>query len=258
MLVRRRLLDHPAIREIACRFVAFYIRLVWKLGRWTIENEEIAARFVEAKRPFIACFWHGRLLVMSCAWRYPAKMHIVISRHRDGRFIARTMDHLGISTIAGSSSKGGRAALRDMLQLLGRGDYVGVTPDGPRGPRMRVGNGIVRAARLAGVPLLPITFSASRRHVLRSWDRFVLPLPFGRGTVQLGPAIEVPANADDEDIERIRGQLETSLNDMTRELDARYGHAPIAPADASERPKRRAPPALPATDPRVTSMGGRL
>jgi lysophospholipid acyltransferase (LPLAT)-like uncharacterized protein len=257
MFNRRRLLDRPLVREVACRFAAFYIRTVWRLGRWTVENEETAARLVDAKRPFIACFWHGRLLVMPCAWRYPARMHIVISRHRDGRFIARAMDHLGISTIAGSSSKGGRAALRDMLQVLGRGEYVGVTPDGPRGPRMRVGNGIVRAARLAGVPLLPVTFSASHRYVLRSWDRFVLPFPFGRGTVRIGQPIEVPANSDDDDIERIRARLESTLNDMTRELDARHGHAPIAPADASERPNRRAPVVAAGSDSRASRAGGR-
>ena len=240
MFNHRRLLEYGALREAACRLVAFYIRVAWRFGKWTIENEDIAARFIAAKRPFIACFWHGRLLMMACAWQYPAKMHIVISRHRDGRFIARAMDHLGISTIAGSSSEGGRAALRDMLQALARGEYVGVTPDGPRGPRMRAGKGVVRAARLASVPLLPVTYAASRRRVLRSWDRFVLPLPFARGVIRIGAPIEVPANADDDDVERIRAHLESTLNDMTRDLDARYGLAPIAPADAVERPSRSA------------------
>jgi 1-acyl-sn-glycerol-3-phosphate acyltransferase len=104
---------------------------------------------------------------------------------------------------------------------------------------MRAGKGVVRTARLAGVPLLPVTYAASRRRVLRSWDRFVLPLPFARGVIRIGAPIEVPANADDDDIERIRGHLESTLNDMTRELDARYGLAPITPADAGERPSRR-------------------
>jgi hypothetical protein len=221
-------LENGLARETACRLAALYIRLAWKLGRWTVENEDVVRRLVADRRPFIACFWHGRLLMLPCAWRYAEKMHVVISRHRDGRLIARAMDHLGLSTIDGSSSKGGRDALRAMLEALGRGEYVGVTPDGPRGPRMRASAGVVRAARIAGVPLVPVTYAAAHRRVLDSWDRFVVPLPFSRGVIRIGSPIEVPADADADGVERVRARLESALNDMTRDLDARYGFAPTA------------------------------
>jgi hypothetical protein len=241
MLDHRRLLANGMLRETVCRLAAIYIRLVWRLGRWTIENEEVVGRFLADKRPFIACFWHGRLLMMPCAWSYPERMHIVISRHRDGRLISRTLDHLGIATIAGSSSEGGHAALRGMLDALARREYVGVTPDGPRGPGMRATAGVVRAARIAGVPLVPVTYAAARRRVLDTWDRFVLPLPLSSGVIRIGAPIDVPAGAGAAEIERIRGHLETTLNDMTRDLDARYGFAPAAmeaPVDVSAHPRR--------------------
>jgi hypothetical protein len=228
----RRALEVAALRRSAGWLTALYIRLVWRLGRWTVENEEIVTGLVAARRAFIICFWHGRLLMMPPAWRYGIRVHIVISRHRDGRFIAQAVDRFGLSTIAGSSSKGGRAALRSMLQVLARGECVAVTPDGPRGPRMRATAGVVRAARLAGVPLLPVTFAVSRRRVLPSWDRFVLPLPFARGAIVVGAPIEAPVDAAAETVERVRSALETTLNDMTREADARFGFAPIGPASA--------------------------
>jgi lysophospholipid acyltransferase (LPLAT)-like uncharacterized protein len=232
MLHRRRVLEIPAFRQVAAWLTAFYIRLVWRLGRWTVENEDVVTRLVAAKRTFIVCFWHGRLLMMPPAWRYGVRVHIVISRHRDGQFIAQAVDRFGISTIAGSSSKGGHAALRSMLQALARGECVAVTPDGPRGPRMRATAGVVRAARIAGVPLVPVTFAVSRRRVLSSWDRFVLPLPFARGVIAIGAPIEVAGDAGPDAMERARGELEAALNDLTREADARFGFAPIGPAFA--------------------------
>jgi hypothetical protein len=95
---------------------------------------------------------------------------------------------------------------------------------------MRATAGVVRAARIAGVPLVPVTFAVSRRRVLSSWDRFVLPLPFARGVIAIGAPIEVADDAGPDAMERVRGELEAALNDLTREADARFGFAPIGPA----------------------------
>jgi len=209
---------------------ARYIRLVWRTGRWSVENTAAVEDFVRARKPFIACFWHGRLLMIPQAWPYDAPMSILISRHRDGRLIAETIARLGIGTITGSSSKGGRAALRGMLRALEAGEYIGITPDGPRGPRMRVGAGVIRAASLARVPIVPVTYSASRRRVFRSWDRFILALPFSRGIIRVGDMIEPPDDNDEIAVERARHKLETSLNEMTRELDVGFGLPPIEAA----------------------------
>ncbi len=180
--------------------------------------------------PFIACFWHGRMLMIPNAWKYSARMSILISHHRDGIFISRTLAHLGIGTIAGSSSRGGAGALVSMVRALKRGEYMGITPDGPRGPRMRATPGAATAARLSGAVLLPVSYSATRRRVLGSWDRFVVPLPFSRGIIRVGAPIEVPRDTDDAGLEAVRQKLEVDLINLTMVLDSELGVAPVEPA----------------------------
>ena len=165
------------------------------------------------------------------AWTYDAPISILISQHRDGVFISRTLQHLGVGTISGSSSRGGGGALIAMVRALKRGEYIGITPDGPRGPRMRVAPGAVTAARLSGARLLPVSFAASRCRMLSSWDRFVLPYPFSRGVVRIGTPIPVSPDADDFECESIRSQLEQALIDLTTTLDSELGLEPVSPED---------------------------
>ena len=226
----RNLLRYHFVREFACRATAGYIRLVRATGRWTVENSDVTSRRVAEGKPFIACFWHGRLLMISQAWKYSTPMHILISHHRDGRLIADVLNRFGIKTIAGSSSKGGKFAVIKMIRALRQGEFIGVTPDGPRGPRMRASLGVIRIAQRAGVPIVPVSFGASRRRVLRSWDRFVLPLPFAKGVIGIGDLIDVPLDANGEALERLRQRLEDDLNSLTGELDARFGYEAIEAA----------------------------
>jgi lysophospholipid acyltransferase (LPLAT)-like uncharacterized protein len=230
MAAASRLMRRPAVSAALSWLAARYIRLVWITGRWRIENMDIADRMVADGTPFIACFWHGRMLMIPNAWRYDAKMSILISHHRDGVFISRTLSHLGIGTIAGSTSRGGAGALVAMVRALKRGEYMGITPDGPRGPRMRAAPGAAAAARLSGAVLLPVSYGAARRRVLGSWDRFVVPLPFSRGIVRLGTPIEVPRDADETGLEVVRQKLESDLISLTITLDRELGVTPIEPA----------------------------
>lgn len=224
----KRLLRSPALREAACRLAALYVRLVRATGRWSEEGAEIRDRCIASGRPFIVCFWHGQLLLMAPFWPRTVGIKFLISRHRDGQLIARTVARFGIGTIPGSSSKGGPRALRMMARALQDGDCVGVTPDGPRGPRMRASAGVVHAARLAGVAIVPAAGAARRRRVLRSWDRFIVPLPFTGGVVRWGEPIEI----HDIDPEAARRRIEDTLNAMTRELQTRLGQVPIDPDPA--------------------------
>ena len=226
-------LRQPWVCETACFAVGLYVRLVRATGRWTEEGAEIRTRLMASGRPFIVCFWHGQLLLMTPFWPREMRIKMLISRHRDGQLIARTVARFGIGTIPGSSSKGGTRALRMMTRALQAGECIGVTPDGPRGPRMRANPGVVHAARLAGVPIVPAAGVAARRRVLGSWDRFIVPLPFAGGTVQWGEPIEI---ADDADPESVRRRVETTLNAMTRALEGRYGHVPIDPAPEIQVP----------------------
>ncbi len=230
MRLVKRLTRNEGLRAVLCAAAALYIRLVYRTGRWRVVGGEHPAALWDAGRPFIGTFWHGRILMMPCSWRRGVPMNMLISRHPDGQLIARVIAHFGLGAVAGSSSKEGRAALRAILRALSRGECVGVTPDGPRGPRMRASSGVVEIARMSGAPVLAAAFSTSRRKVMGSWDRFVVALPFSRGVFVWSPPIEVPRNADAEAREAARRQIEDALNRVTAEADRLVGQPTIAPA----------------------------
>ncbi|HWZ68099.1 MAG TPA: lysophospholipid acyltransferase family protein [Stellaceae bacterium] len=237
----RRFLRSELVRRIACWVTHCYIRFVYVTNRWSVEGDEWPRRLTGEGRTFIVAFWHGRLLMMPPAWHQLASFHMLISAHRDGRIIAGAMTYFGIDTIAGSTSRGGSSALRAMLKRLKEGGCVGITPDGPRGPAMTVSIGTVNIARLARVPILPLTYATSRRRVLATWDRFHLALPFGHGVYLWGEPIEIANELDEAGLERARHLVETRMVEMVRNADSRFGHEtlilPIA-ADAAAASER--------------------
>ncbi|MFQ5720189.1 MAG: lysophospholipid acyltransferase family protein [Acidobacteriota bacterium] len=174
---------------------------------------------------YILAFWHGRLLMMPYAYRR-SKMNILISRHRDGEYIARTMGWFGHRSIRGSTTHGGSMALREVVRTLRQGLDVGITPDGPKGPRHRVQMGVIQAARLGGVPIVPVSFSASRGKVFRSWDRFLLPMPFSTVSIFYGEPVIVPPDTDEGEMRAARERLETILRELVERGDRQSGRRP--------------------------------
>lgn len=224
------------LRQVGCYVLAQYIRLVWATGRWEIRNSEQAEAFWAEKKPFIISFWHGRMLILPCMWPTTSKMHMLISMHRDGELIARAIGYFGHGTVRGSAAKpgstkdkGGAAALRGMLKALKANEYVGITPDGPRGPRMRATDGVVTVARMAGVPIMPCSFSCRSRVVLNTWDRFLLPLPFSRGVIIWGDPIYVARDADAAGLANAKLTVENALTAVTQAADAVMGVETVAP-----------------------------
>ena len=231
----RRLLHGDRRRQLLCWVIHLYIRFAYATNRWSVEGEEIPRRLRAEGRGFILAFWHGRLLMIPMAWQRLAPMHMLISAHRDGRIIADAVTYFGVRSIAGSTRRGGSAALRTMVKRLNAGECVGITPDGPRGPAETASSGIVNLARLAGVPIVPIVFATSRCRVLRTWDRFRLALPFGRGVFVWGEPIKIGSALDREGVEQARRLVESRMNEMAREADRRVGHAAVEPTTLSRR-----------------------
>ncbi len=230
----KRILQSSWAVRLAADAIALYVRLVRVTSRWETRGEENIRAFWDNGKPCIVAFWHGRLLMMPPAWRTERKMHVLISQHRDGELIARAMDRFGILSIRGSSAKrgqdkGGGAALRGIVQTLKRGDFIGFTPDGPRGPRMRASLGVVAAARLGKVPVVPICYGVARRHAFRSWDRFLLPWPFNRGITIWGEPIDV--SDTHESLEEAALRVEAAMNAMADECDRLCNAETIAPAE---------------------------
>ncbi len=221
------------VRALASRLAAGYIRLVFRTGRWDHDGLDIPAGFVERGRPVIGAFWHSRLLMMVHAWTFDRPFFMLISRHRDGALIAEAIGRLGIGVVSGSTRKSGASAFRELLRMLRAGTSIGITPDGPRGPRMRIDPGVILLARLSGAPIIPATYSVRRRLLIDSWDRFLLPLPFSRGVLLCGEPVLVPRDAGAAELEALRLDLERRLIDLTAEADRRMGHAAVEPAEVA-------------------------
>jgi lysophospholipid acyltransferase (LPLAT)-like uncharacterized protein len=224
----KKLLKKPIIIRGLASLIALYIKFVFKTTKWQWINQEAVNKLIAAKTPWILSFWHNRLLMMSVTWTGPKnKLHMLISTHRDGLLIAETIKYYGILTVAGSSTKGGPQALRHLLRLLKDGNCIGITPDGPRGPRFKARGASVQIAKLTGCPILPISYSTTRRKVINSWDRFILALPFGRGVFIIGEPIYVPSSITEKESMDILLKVENTLRHISDHADQLCGYAPI-------------------------------
>jgi lysophospholipid acyltransferase (LPLAT)-like uncharacterized protein len=195
----KSLLRHPALQSLLARLLGLYLYFTLRTTRWAVDGqEELTA--LAGGRPTVIAFWHENLpLIPALAmltWREPnyrpTPAHALVSRHRDGRFIGQVIRRFGLDTVLGSSSRGGPAAVRNLMDLLAKGDIIAITPDGPRGPRRQSAPGVAQLAALAVVPVVPVAARTSRRIQLNTWDRMAIPLPFSRGIMVCGSAIQVP------------------------------------------------------------------
>lgn len=227
-LTKRFLKSNSGQRGLAF-LAALYVRFVAATTRWRVDDRAVRD-ITDAGESGILAFWHGRLLMMPIAWRgRPRPFHMMISEHRDGALIARTIAHMDLCTTGTDSKSGGLGALREMKRRMNDGGWVGITPDGPRGPRMRAKPGAIKLSQLSGRPIVPVSLGLSRRRILGSWDRFLLALPFGRGHIVFGEPIRVPRITDTETLEVLRKRLEDRLNDLTEDVDRRCGVATVTP-----------------------------
>ncbi|GFE58116.1 lysophospholipid acyltransferase family protein [Geobacter sp. AOG1] len=173
---------------------------------------------VRTREGFVGVFWHGRMLMLP--FLYPGNtLYVLISVHRDGEIIANIMKCFGFRLVRGSSSKGGKAALQEMVRLLRAGNDVAVTPDGPRGPSEELKPGVAQVARLSGRPVIPIAFSASSVWRMKSWDRFLIPRPFSRGVFVVGEPLHY---REGEDMEVFRLRIEHALKEATGRADGYF------------------------------------
>ncbi len=229
--LRKAFVRMPAVQSALGALAAAYVWLVRVTSSWSDQGAEHTAEAWRGEAPVIIAFWHNRLFLMPYCWPSAQPFHMLISAHADGRLISKTVAWHGISTVTGSSSKGGTDALRALVKHLKNGEAVGITPDGPRGPRMRAGEGAAALARLSGAVIVPAAAATSRRKILNTWDRLIVPLPFSRGARVWGAPIDVPRHADAEDIAKLTRQLEEALIQVSNRADELVGAAPIPAAD---------------------------
>jgi lysophospholipid acyltransferase (LPLAT)-like uncharacterized protein len=222
----KRVLRHPAAQALFASVLGSYLSLAFRTTRWRFDGAEHLARFASPGTPAIITFWHERLPMMPMLWllerRLPGasgrarEAHVLVSHHRDGRFIGAVIERFGLNLVLGSSSRGGAAGLRVLAGLLARGHYIAITPDGPRGPRRQAAAGVAQLAALSGVPVLPCAAQTSRAWVLNTWDRMVIPKLFGRGVVVCGPPVAIPRHGWQESIGAIAAALDATAEKADR------------------------------------------
>lgn len=199
------------------------VRLLAKTMRFEILRSEIPMSFWKEEIPVIGAFWHSRLLMMPVVYK-GNKLSFLVSPHRDGQIVGRAFKKFGFMPILGSSDKRGSQALQEMIRAIRQGYDVAIVPDGPRGPCQRVQFGIIELARRTGAPILPVSFSASKKKIMKTWDRFLLPRPFSKGVFIWGEPIYVDPKGDRQYLEERRAFLEKRLNELTEEADRYFNH----------------------------------
>lgn len=155
---------------IMLNILPFLTSLFLRLVVITLRIRTIKTSFVDELQKkgenAIFAFWHGRLLLMPFVYNPNKGAYIMISRHRDGEFVSRSVKYLGISSVRGSTTRGGISAFKRLVDLTDEGYDIAFTPDGPKGPKYKAQMGIIELAKLTGKPIIPLTYSASKKKSL--------------------------------------------------------------------------------------------
>jgi lysophospholipid acyltransferase (LPLAT)-like uncharacterized protein len=203
-------------------WVAFFlIKFLHSTMKIEEQNGEEIRDFWSKGKNGIGAFWHGRLLMMPAVYKGRG-LKVLISRHRDGELIGRTIKIFGFEAVRGSTTRGGVSGIKGLAKAL-KGRYdVAIAPDGPRGPGYQVQSGVIQLAKITRCPIFPLTFSASPKIVLRTWDRFIIPFPFSRGIFVWGEPIWVDPEGDEGEVKEKTSLLERRLREITTLADSYF------------------------------------
>lgn len=216
----------PVFQWVLALFMALSIWFVYFTSRLRIRNIEVFKQY--RRKPAIFVFWHGRSMMLSpiVAMR-GMRSYAVASRHKDGRMMAKLQKLFGLRTIYGSTSDGGISVLREGVRVLRKGGFsVCLSPDGPGGPSLRVQDGALYFAKMSGAPIIPVCFSASRARLQKRWDRYLVALPFGTITCNVGEPIFIDRRISDKDFNNARKNLENYMVRQMRDMDNEFGLVP--------------------------------
>jgi lysophospholipid acyltransferase (LPLAT)-like uncharacterized protein len=185
--------------------------------RWRVEDP---ARLLDnlPRQPVIFAVWHNRLFLVPYLHRrfwQRQQLAVMVSASKDGEKLVRVLEKFHLVCVRGSSSRRGKEALREMVSYVNAGYDAGITPDGPRGPKYQVAHGIVSLAQVTGAPIMPISWDVGCKITLKSWDGFMIPLPFARATLRIGAPLTLPRDAGETERENKRLELENVLKSLS-------------------------------------------
>lgn len=214
----------PALISGALRLLKLTVRIRF------VDADALFARLGRGEQLILA-FWHNRVLMMPIA-NPGSKLCIMNSQSRDGEIATRALARWGIRSVRGSATRGGVGGFLQLVRAYRDGYSLAVVPDGPRGPRYVVKAGVIHLARATGATIFPVTYAATWRRDLHTWDRLIIPLPFARVTYVAGEPLAVPRHATDAEVEVLRQELEARLNRITERAEALGGREAVANGEA--------------------------
>ncbi len=192
------------------------IALIGPTLRYSISWEELPATpGAIYEKPVIYSFWHRAVFASAWLWRKTG-IAVMVSRSFDGEYIARTIEKLGFIAVRGSSSRGGATALLGLKSQLEGGNLVAFTIDGPRGPKYVAKPGPVLLSRASVLPMQAFYVALSDAWVLKTWDALMIPKPFSKALVRFSAKMQVPADADEQQMAEFQRQLQASLERVTQ------------------------------------------
>jgi lysophospholipid acyltransferase (LPLAT)-like uncharacterized protein len=208
---------HPVLHSLLPAPAAWLIKAICATLRVQVLHGDIEPAVRAQRRNVIYAFWHGHLLYLMYRYR-GSGVYILVSQSQDGEVLSRILRRFGLPSIRGSSSRGGRRSLLELVRLTRAGASAAFAPDGPRGPRQRAQSGVIILARLTETPIVPVAVGARWKIEFHSWDRLLLPLPGSRLIVAYGEPVVVPAHADTALLEEKRQELEGKLLKLSEEV----------------------------------------
>ncbi len=209
-------------QRLMATLISLSIRCLAKTIRFRMDDR--SGIFQSEPPQFIIALWHNRLALAPILYQRYARVFDsqrrnagLVSASRDGGLLAEVLEHFGIETARGSSSRRGAQAMIELTTCAERGRDLTITPDGPRGPRYEAQDGVIAAAQLTGLPIVPVSYHLNWKIRVNSWDGFQIPLPFAHCDVVVAKSILVPREISDDEREALRKQLEQSLREITKD-----------------------------------------
>ena len=212
MKIKKKILKNIIVQNILGLVTFIYIFFVKLTSSIKFENESIPKKYWTNDKPFILAFWHSHLMMIGFSWKPKKRINILASGHSDGRFGAIVGNYFKLNNIP-ISLKNKSLSLRPIFKLLNDGKYNGITPDGPRGPKEMVNEGIIRIAKKTNTPIIPLGFWSSKNLTLNSWDSFLITFPFSKCIFTWSDPILIPNDLRDEEIPKFQLLLENKIND---------------------------------------------
>ena len=216
----KNFLKNYVIKKFLSLVGALYVYIVYISSQKTFINKDNFDKLILENKSFIYALWHDQLLLSPFTWQTKNRIDILISKHKDGDIIADLIKYHGFNSIRGSTNNPSKekekntiSSIRKIIKTLKANVSIGITPDGPRGPRHKVSEGTINIARISNKKILPMALAYKEQWVLNTWDKFIIPKPFNKICIVWGDPIDIEINKIDVPIQQ--EALEKSLINIT-------------------------------------------